>query len=128
MGDMQLNLTFEPGLTAQFPSFEDVIVAVVYGSRKGLNGVAADLDYSPSELSRRLNRNPDDPRNLKAGDVPRIIDSTGDMRPVYWLIERFLQDPSAKRQQALDQMAQMAPVFLALAEQAGITAKMKVVK
>lgn len=104
MNSTQLTLDFQPGLTVQFPQYEDVIAAAVYGSRKGLNGVAADLDMSPSELCRRLNRNGDDHRPLRASDADRIIESTGDKRPVYWQIEKHLGDPKAAQQHALAQI------------------------
>lgn len=117
---MQLSLDFSPGLTAQFPEWEDVLNASVYGCRKGLNGVAGDLDMSPSELSKRLNRNADENRPLRVQDAVRIVESTGDLRPVYWLIERFLRDPTARKEQAINQLADLLPTMIALVEQSGV--------
>lgn len=119
LGTTQLTLDFTPGLTQQFPLWEDVLAAAVYASRKGLNGVAGDLDMSPSELCRRLNRNGDDHRPLRVGDADKIIASTGDHRPVYWLIERHLGDPRAKQQQALAQIPALVAQLNALMEAAG---------
>jgi hypothetical protein len=116
---MQLALELEPGLVARFPHWEDVLAASVYASRKGLNGVAGDLDMSPSELTRRLNRNSDDSRPLRAHDAIRIVESTGDLRPVYWLVERFLQSDSTRREQAISQIATLLPVLTELVAQAG---------
>lgn len=116
---MQLALELEPGLTARFPHWEDTLAAAVYGSRKGLNGVAGDLDMSPSELTRRLNRNSDDARPLRAHDAIRIVEATGDLRPVYWLVERFLQTDAARKDQALSQIATLLPVLTELVAQAG---------
>jgi hypothetical protein len=113
----QLALDFEPGLTARYQEWEDVLAAAVYGSRKGLNGVAADLDMSPSELTRRLNRNTDDSRPLRAQDAIRIVKSTEDYRPVYWMVERFLRDPETTRNQAIQQLSQIMPIVQALVEQ-----------
>lgn len=117
---LQATLNFEPGLTAQFPRLRDLMVAVVYGSRRSLQGVAADLDVSPSELSRMLNREQDDPRKLDVDDFVGIITSTGDHRPVYWLIERFLQDPAQRRAEAVAELARLLPALTELASQAGI--------
>lgn len=100
---MQLSLDFSPGLTAQFPE-----------------GVAGDLDMSPSELSKRLNRNADENLPLRVQDAVRIIESTGDLRPVYWLIERFLRDPTARKEQAINQLADLLPTMIALVEQSGV--------
>lgn len=112
----QMQLNFEPGLTAQFKALEDVLAASVYGSRQGLQGSAAEADQSPSELSRRLNRT--DQLPLRVVDMIAIIDSTRDLRAVYWLIERYLQDPEAKRSLAVDQIATMLPMLTELVKQA----------
>lgn len=115
----QQRLDFTPPLTAQFPRLRDVLVAVVYGSRAGLHGVAADLDVSPSELSRMLNRDQDDPRKLDVDDFVRIVESTGDQRPLQWLAEKFTRDPERVRADATAQLAAMLPMIGALIEQAG---------
>jgi hypothetical protein len=117
---MQTSFDFTPGLTVQYPRLRDVVAAVVYGSRTGLKGVAADLDTSPSELSRMLNRDHDDPRKLDIEDFVGVIASTGDTRPVQWLIERFLHNPDQQRAMAAAQIAQLLPGLLELARQAGV--------
>jgi hypothetical protein len=126
---VQLNLDFQPGLTARFPRWEDTFVHVVYSNRKGLNGVASDLDMSPSELSKRLAWRPDqkeEPRPLRSVDIVGILESTNDPTPIYWLIEKFLRDPEAKRAEAINALAQLAPLLNGLVEQAGLTSKLKV--
>lgn len=113
---------FAPGLTAQFPRLRDVVSAAVYNSRSGLKGCASDLDVSPSILSRMLSRDQDDPRRLDVDELVTIVESTGDVRPVQWLIERFLQTPEARRATAVSQLAALMPCIIELAQQAGITA------
>lgn len=117
----QRALDFALPLTAQYPRLRDVLAAAVYGSRAGLKGVAADLDMSPSELTRMLNREQDDPRKLDVEDAVAIIASTGDTRPVQWLIEKFLRNPDEQRATAAAQIAQLLPGLMELARQAGIT-------
>lgn len=119
MNARQLTLNFEPGLTERFKTFDEVLAAAVYGSRKGLNAVAGDLDMSPSELTRRLNPDTDDPRPLRTKDSVGIIESTGDLRPVYWLIEKFLRDPEAAKQEALAQIPALVAQLQQLAATAG---------
>lgn len=123
---MTFPLDFQPGLTAQFPRLEDVLTAVVYGHRAGLNGVAAQLDQSPSELSRRLNRESDDHRPARVQDLVGIVQATGDLRPIYWLIERFMESPEARMARAADQLNSLLPMVVELAAQAGIAAKKSV--
>jgi hypothetical protein len=114
----QVEMDFEPGLTQQFPEFLDLLAAVVYGSRPGLSGVAAELDKSPSLLSRMLSRDKDDPRHLPMAELPKIIHATGDRRPIYWLIEKFLEDPEIKRRRALDHLAELMPQLQGLLKEA----------
>lgn len=124
MKNVQLSIDFAPGLTARFRSLKQACAHAVYASRGGLSGVAADMDMSPSELSKRLSDTEStDNRPLRAEDIEDIVTSTGDRTPVYYMVEKFLQDPKAKRDQALAQMAEMAPLFVALAEDAGIPLK-----
>lgn len=122
----QLSLAFEPGLTARYRTFEDVLAAAVHASRIGVDGVAAHLDMAPSELSRRLNAHlaahEGEPSNrpLRAGDAFSIIEATGDFRPIYWLAEKFLGDPEVQRTAAIQQLAMLAPLITGLVEQAGV--------
>lgn len=111
----QLPLDFAPGLTAQFRSLSQVCGAVVYGSRAGLSGVAADLDLAPSDLCRRLAEDGDRP--ITAEHLDGIISSTKDFRPIYWLIEKYLQDPETRRNQAIHQLANLMPIVQTLIEQ-----------
>jgi len=115
----QFTLDFEAGLTERFRTWDEVLAAAVYGSRKGLNGVAGELDMSPSELTRRLNPDADDPRPLRSKDAVKIIQATGDMRPVYWLMETFLRDPEGVRQEAIARLPALMEQIQATLEQAG---------
>jgi hypothetical protein len=117
---MQTSFDFTPGLTVQFPMLRDCIAATVYGSRGGLKAVAADCDLSPSELTRMLNRDQDDPRKLDVDILCRVLGSTGDTRPIQWLIEKFLHNPEQQRATALAQIAQIMPAFMELFGQAGV--------
>lgn len=117
---MQTSFDFTPGLTVQFSTLRDVINAAVYTSRASLNGVAADLDTSPSLLGRMLNRGQDDARKLDVDDFVRILVSTGDTRPIQWLVEKFLHNPEQQKAIAAVQIAQLLPGLIELAKQAGI--------
>lgn len=115
----QAGLNFAPALTAQYPRLRDVLVAVVYGSRPGLKGVAAEIDVSPSELSRMLNVDQSDPRKLDVDDFVAILSATGDMRPLHWLAEKFTRSPEDVRAQAAEQLQALLPMIGTLIEQAG---------
>lgn len=119
----QLAFDFQPGLTTQFRSLRQVCAAAVYSSRKGLTGVSGDMDMAPSDLCRRLGDDSDRP--LTDAHVDQIIASTNDFRPIYYLIEKYLQDPETKRQQAIEQLATAMPGIHALLEQAGVKVRAK---
>lgn len=114
----QFTLDFQAGLTERFPRWRDTLVHAVYSSRLGLNGVAAKLDLSPSDLSKRLSET-EEPRPLRDQDILGIIDATNDFTPIYWLLERFLKDPEAKKQEAMARLPGLMAVLEATLAQAG---------
>ncbi len=93
----QLSIEFAPGLTEQFPEFRDVVRASVYACGRQLKAVAADLDMTSSELSRKLANNPADPVHFPLDRLPELVEATGDKRPIYWLVEKFLEAPEARQ-------------------------------
>ena len=105
----QMELCFEPGLLEQFPTFRDLLRGAVYGCGRPFKHVAAELDMTASRLSRMLAENPDDPIHFPAEKLPELIEYTGDRRPVYWMVERFLEDADTKRKNAVDQMVTLLP-------------------
>lgn len=115
---MQVELNFEAGLLEQFPRFRDCVMASVHGCGRPLKGIAADLDMSVSELSRKLADNPNDNVNFPMHLLPELIKATGDKRPIYWLIESFLEDSDTKRKRSLDQLVSIMPQIEALLKQA----------
>jgi len=116
----QVEINFESGLTGQFPLFRDVVKAAVYGCGRQFKAVAADLDMTSSELSRKLGDNPNDPVHFPLHLLPELIRATGDKRPIYWLVESFLEDEELKRKRSVAQLADMLPQLQALLKSAGV--------
>lgn len=112
----QFELNFEAGLTDQFPSFYDCLRASVYNSGKPFKNVAADLDLSSSYLSRMMNE-ADDGANFPVHRLPDLICATGDLRPIYWLVETLCADANDRRKRALDSIADMLPRLQAALKQ-----------
>lgn len=109
----QLDIDFQPGLTEQFPAFQDCVKASVYACGRPFKAVAADLDMSVSELSRKLNDNPNDPVHFPLHRLAELIAATGDKSPVYWLVEKFLEDAERRKQRALATVESLLPQLLA---------------
>ncbi len=93
----QINLELEPGYLDRFQTIEDTVVHVVYSGRKAQGSIALDLDESPSALTRKVKGDLDFP--LK--HLPALMETTGDLTPLYWLVERFLTPERGEREQAL---------------------------
>lgn len=110
---LQLKLDFEPGITDQFRTLKQCVAACVYGYRGGLGNVAAACDVSPSALSRMLNENEDDPRHLPIDFLTKIIETTGDIRPLKWLAAKFIPDEDTRRDMALTRIEQLLPGLVA---------------
>lgn len=118
----QLTLDFTPGLTELYDSALACVRARVYQQGKPLKSIAADMDLSQSELSRKLAANPDDPRNFTLGDLERYVRATGDTVPIQWLVQEFCADPALREREALSALAAMAPQIQALLKAAGAAA------
>lgn len=119
----QFTLELQPGLLQRYSSLRECVYHSVLNDRRGLKGVAADVDLSMSELSRRLNPSEGDPRSCDVDLMVKIMASTNDLTPLHWLMARFLQDEDAKRRAAVEQLAQFMPVIASLLADAGFNGK-----
>lgn len=106
---IQVGLDLDPGILDEYPDFRDAVRASVYSCGRAFKAIAADLDMSVNELSRKLSDNPNDPIHFPYHRLPDLIRATGDMRPVYWLIATFIESPETKRHRAIDQLTQLLP-------------------
>lgn len=110
----QIELNFEGGLLQQFPEFKDAVRASVYDCGKPLKVIAAEMDLSQSELSRKLNDNPNDPRNFTVRDLELFIPATGSFLIIDWLLAKFRQDDSLKRDYLLAEVNKRMTEFTAM--------------
>jgi uncharacterized protein YlzI (FlbEa/FlbD family) len=99
---MQLTLNFDAGLAESFPTCRELIADRVHhqryedGRRRYQKAIAADMDYSPSDLSRKLSQSPDDSRRFTLDDFEKFIQVTGDTTPVLYLVEKYLSRESVE--------------------------------
>lgn len=111
-------LDFEPGLVDRHRSLKDCVATGVY--RRGLTNVAIDLDQAPSNLSVQLSE--DGSRHFSIDSFERYLEKTGDMSPIYYLIEKFLSDKTNSRAAALEQIQALGPQMIELLRKVGIAA------
>jgi hypothetical protein len=112
----QLTLSFEPGLSDRFQSLRDCVAASVY--RYGLTNAAIDLDKAPGNLSVELSADP--ARKFSVDSLERYIEKTKDTTPIYYLIDKFLNDQGQKQNAALAQLAPLLAQIAPLMKQAGL--------
>jgi hypothetical protein len=112
----QLTLDFEPGLAERFNSLREVVATGVY--QRGLGRVAIDLNKAPGNLSVELSE--DATRNFSVDNLERYIEKTGDVQPIYYLVEKFLADRTAKQDAAQAQLLTILAQLQPLLKQAGV--------
>lgn len=115
----QLTLNFEPGLAERHKSLKACIRERIYANNRPLKAIAADMDTSPSELTRKLGENPNDPRNLSCDDLEAYLQASNDHTPIYYLIEKYAVSTEAKQAYAAAELSKLLPSILALAKQMG---------
>lgn len=117
----QLTLTFEPGLSDRHLTLRDCIAAQVYN--RGHGRIANLLDIAPSKLTEKL-AGADaggKPRGMTLDELERYIDRSGDLTPIYYLLDRYARDPEVAQAEALANLADLAKTLPALLAAAGLT-------
>ncbi len=87
---MQLTLNFEAGIVDSYASCREFVAARVHQQGRPQKAVAADMDYSPSDLSRKLAQNEHDSRRFTLDDLEKFVEVTGDTSPIFYLVEKYL--------------------------------------
>lgn len=117
----QLSLQMEPGLSSKFRSLRRATAQVVY--QAGLDRCAIAADESPGNFSKSLgDRDKGDAtaRRFDLDALEAVMDETGDYTPIYYLIDKYLHDDAAKKDQALKALGAMLPEMQALMKRAGL--------
>lgn len=112
MPKQQLTLDFEGGLTQRYKTLIDILAAGTY--RHGLQRVASAMDQAPSNLSAMLSGH----RHFPVDRLGDWIEETGDLTPLYWLIEKYLEPPEAKRDHVIQELSLLMPEIQRLLDQA----------
>ncbi len=112
----QLTLSFEAGISDRYGCLRECVATGVY--QRGLKRIAIDLDQAPSNLSVQLS---DDPaRHFSVDSLERYIERTGDLVPIYFLVEKFIKPMDGRQEAALAQLPALAEQLQAMLKQAGM--------
>lgn len=120
----QMTLAFEPGLSGRFRSLLEVVAAGVY--QRGLGRVAAMVDVAPSHLSAQLSGT--ESRRLPADTLETYIEKSGDLTPIFYLVDKFCRDPQVTQAEAMSRLAMLMEQLMPLAQQAGVMPAMRAAK
>jgi hypothetical protein len=86
----QITIRFDAGLVESYPTLKELLAARVHQQGRPQKAIAADLDMSPTDLSRKLTPNENDAhRNFDVNKMVEFIEKTGDKTAVDWLVEKF---------------------------------------
>lgn len=86
----QITLNFEKGVSEAYQTCREYVASRVHQQGRPQKSIAADMDYSPSHLSRKCSQSPDDSMRFTLDDLERFIEVTGDASPVLYLVEKYL--------------------------------------
>lgn len=119
----QLSITFAPGLAQRSRCLREHMAVQVY--QRGLVETAGRLDLSPSKLTEKLagSDSGGKPRALTIDELERYVETTGDLSPIHYLVEKFLNDPEVAQREALAKLAGLVDELPALLAAAGVKAK-----
>jgi hypothetical protein len=105
----QLTLSFEPSLPERFPTLRSYVAHRTPLLAKSAKVIAAEMDMSPSTLSRKLNPSDGDTQRFNLDDLEAFIDATGDAPAVIeYLAAKYMDSPDARKARALSKVERLA--------------------
>jgi hypothetical protein len=87
---MQLTLKFDAGISENYQTCREYVAARVHLQGRPQKSIAADMDLSPSLLTRKLAQSPNDNSRFTLDDLEIYMAATNDTKPVLYLVEKYL--------------------------------------
>ena len=110
----QLTIDFEPSLAERFPTLRQYIAHRASLQAKPQKVIAADMDMSPSVLSRKLNPAEGDTQRFNLDDLEGYLSSTGDVSAVIeYLASKYMDSADARKARVLSKVESLLPELLA---------------
>ena len=111
----QLTLNFEPSIAERWPSLRAYIAHRAMLQRNPLKTIAADMDMSPSTLTRKLNPHDGDTQRFNLDDLEAYIQSTGDVDSVIeYLAAKYKDSDDRRKARTIAKVESMLPELVAL--------------
>lgn len=103
----QITLNYEAGLVESYQTCREFVAARIHKQGRPQKAIAADMDYSPSHLSRKCSQSPEDSMRFTLDDLERFIEVTEDTSPVLYLVEKYLTGDKDKIAQLEAELARL---------------------
>lgn len=105
----QLTLNFESSLPDRFPTLRAYIAHRTPMLTKPAKVIAAEMDMSPSTLSRKLNPTEGDTQRFNLDDLESFLASTGEAAAVIeYLAAKYMDNDDARKARALSKVEQLS--------------------
>ncbi|TEA78751.1 hypothetical protein ERE07_09715 [Allopusillimonas ginsengisoli] len=112
-----MTLDFEPGLLERHRNLRDCIATGIY--KRGLSRTAIDLNESPGNLGNQLSE--DHQRKFGVDEFELYLEKSGDFTPIYYLVEKFLNNgKSVEKEAASAEALQAIASLMPLLKKAGL--------
>jgi AraC-like DNA-binding protein len=106
----QMTFSFEPGLPERFATLRAYVAHRAATQTKSMKAIAADMDMSPSTLSRKLNPAEGDTQRFNVDDLEDYLKSTNDAPAVIeYLASKYMDSPEARKARTLTKVESMLP-------------------
>ena len=86
----QITINFDVSPVEAYESVREYVQALTHQQGRPQKAIAADMDYSPSHLSRKLAQSPSDNMRFTLDDLENWVEVNGDCRPLYYLIQKHV--------------------------------------
>lgn len=100
----QMTLNFEPALPEKYRTLRDFLAFRVQVQSKPAKTIAADMDMSPSLLSRKLSPSEGDTQRFNVDDLESYIAATGDTACIEYLASKYLHSDEARKARAVQRI------------------------
>jgi hypothetical protein len=86
----QLSIDFDRDITKAYSSCRAYVENRVHHQGRSQKSIAADMDYSPSQLSNKLAQGDGTSARFTLDDLELFMQVTGDIEPVKYLVAKYL--------------------------------------
>ncbi len=105
----QITINYVAGLVECYPTCREFVASRGHQQGRAQKAIAADMDYSPSHLTRKCAQSPDDSMRFTLDDLERFIEVTRDTSPVLYLAEKYLTCADDEIARLRSRLAELEP-------------------